>query len=87
MIDMNLCYYANRTKNIQILKVRKGDDIIWERVVFSHQRLFFFAQFSDNLEVYERIDNQPAKIGTITCQYLLVSEVPVRHILANPHFR
>ncbi len=72
-----LCYYANRTNHIQILKVKKGEKVFWERVVFPQERLFFSAHYSDELEVYGKIANQLTKIENISCQYLGVIEAKV----------
>ncbi|GAB4278399.1 MAG: hypothetical protein Fur0025_04950 [Oscillatoriaceae cyanobacterium] len=82
-----LCYYANYTNHIQILKVKKTEKIFWERVVFPQERLFFYAQYSDELEIYEKMANHLAKIENIACEYLLVSEAPVGHdFLVNSSF-
>ncbi|WP_199245131.1 DUF1830 domain-containing protein [[Phormidium] sp. ETS-05] len=81
MSQLNLCYYANHTNHIQILKVKQGQKVFWERVVFPQERLFFSASHSDELEIYGKIANQMAKIEHISCQYLFVHDgiAPVAH--------
>lgn len=73
---LNLCYYANCTDKIQILKVREGQKIGWERVVFPQERIFFYAQPDEQLEISCKMANDITKIENISCQYLLVLEEP-----------
>ena len=74
MYQANLCYYANLTSHIQILRIKEKDKISWERVVFPQERLFFSAGHSDDLEIYGKNANNLTKIDHICCQYLLVSD-------------
>lgn len=48
-----LCYYANLTEHLQILKSAHREIWAFERVVFPGQRLFFEAIPTAHLEIYE----------------------------------
>ncbi|HIK11397.1 MAG TPA: DUF1830 domain-containing protein [Oscillatoriaceae cyanobacterium M33_DOE_052] len=81
MSHLNLCYYANRTAQIQILRVKQGQKIYWERVVFPQERIFFAAHHFDHLEIYEKTEYGVTKFENISCKYLMVVDEALAEVV------
>lgn len=47
-----LCYYANNTSHVQVIKIINTTHFCFERVVFPGQRLFFEALADAQLAVF-----------------------------------
>jgi hypothetical protein len=72
-VNSMLCYYANATNQVQILRIRNIPDWFYERVVFPRERLLMTTPAQAILEVYH---------GTPTGE-LLLAQVPCSHLEVN----
>jgi Domain of unknown function (DUF1830) len=68
-----LCYYINRTRDSQIIRVMSGIRCDFERVVFSKERILFEALPESYLEVYSFL-LKGTRSSKIDCRSLCVTE-------------
>lgn len=75
--DLNnyiLCYYVNRTNQIQITRIVNIPNSKFERVVFPQQRLMFGTLPSAILEIHTLRGNKLILLNLIECNLLSVQE-------------
>ncbi len=70
--ELLLCYYANQTQQLQVIKITDKPDLNFERVIFPGQRLMFQAPSTSQLQVYSRTAIAALAQETIPCQDLQV---------------
>ncbi len=70
--ELLLCYYANQTQQLQVIKITDRSDLSFERVIFPGQRLMFRALSTSQLQVYSRTTIAALTQETIPCQDLQV---------------
>ncbi|MEB3831246.1 DUF1830 domain-containing protein [Phormidium sp. CCY1219] len=68
-----LCYFANPTSNIVILRSGHQKSQNFERIVFPGERLFFEASSRDSLEVYQSGSSGLDLVETMRCDRLQVN--------------
>lgn len=68
-----LCYFANPTSNILILRSAHRQSQTFERIVFPGERLFFEAGSRDSLEVYQSGSSGLDLVETMRCDRLQVN--------------
>jgi hypothetical protein len=66
-----LCYYTNNTEFIQKVKINSGEQLIFEKIVFAHQRILFEAPAYAILEIYA---------NNMTGKGILCEEIPCRNL-------
>ncbi len=69
-----LCFYANATIRIQIIRITNIPNWYLERVVFPGQRLVFEAVKEAELEIYTSESAIKIITNIIPCQQLIVTE-------------
>lgn len=65
-----LCHYANRSPNLQVVRVTNIPHWYFERVVFPHDCLLFVAVFGAVLEIYGGDGMTTLRIDSIPCDRL-----------------
>lgn len=71
-VDTNiLCYYTNNTEYMQKVKINSADQLIFEKIVFPHQRILFEATAYAILEIYA---------NNLTGKGILCQEIPCRNL-------
>lgn len=66
------CYYVNSTKRIQVIQIKDSSTSSWKKVVFSGQRIIFYASKAAQLEVYSQEGNKITSIKQIPCDRLQI---------------
>lgn len=69
-----LCYYVNRTHQIQMARIANLPKCKFEKVVFPQQRLMFEALPDAILEVHTFRNNKLILSNQIGCKFLSVQE-------------
>ncbi|MGE5657271.1 MAG: DUF1830 domain-containing protein [Actinomycetota bacterium] len=75
--ELALCYYANPSNQLQIVRIANIANWYFERVVFPGQRLLFEAPPVAQLEIHSSNSITTVWSDTISCDRLRVSEQPV----------
>jgi len=70
-----LCYYANQTQHLQVIKITDRSDLNFERVIFPGQRLMFQAPPASQLQIYSRTEMATLIQESIPCQNLRVNSL------------
>lgn len=70
--ELLLCYYANQTQQLQVIKITDKPDLNFERVIFPGQRLLFQAPSTSQLQVYSQTAFATLTQESIPCQDLQV---------------
>lgn len=70
--ELLLCYYANQTQRLQVIKITDRPDLNFERVIFPGQRLLFEAPSTSQLQVYSQSAITTLSQESIPCQRLRV---------------
>lgn len=68
-----LCFYANNTSQIQIVRIINIPNWEFERVIFPGQRLLFESVLEAQLQIYTCITGKAIFLNEITCNYLSVT--------------
>jgi hypothetical protein len=70
-----LCSYINRTCQLQIIKVFNLNNGDFERVIFPGQRVLFYAEPEDELEVYAGDIGKTICVAKYPCIELQIDEL------------
>jgi hypothetical protein len=73
-VNSMLCYYANATNQVQILRIRNIPDWFYERVVFPRERLLMTTPTQAILEVYHGTPAGELLLAQVPCSHLEVNE-------------
>ena len=71
--DITLCYYANPSADVQVLRIKESQNFYFEKVIFPQERLFFSAPRSSTLQVFNQI-NGALSFNAIPCAQIQVTE-------------
>lgn len=71
--DIALCYYANPSADVQVLRIKASQNFYFEKVIFPQERLFFNAPRSSTLQVFNQGDSA-LSLSTIPCAQIQVRE-------------
>lgn len=69
-----LCYYANFSESIQIVRLANIRNFNFEKIVFPRERLLFEAAPDAELEIYTSTAGRESLLEKFSCDRLRVSE-------------
>lgn len=69
-----LCSYINRTFQLQIIKIFNLNNGDFERVIFPGQRVLFYAEPEDELEIYSGELDKTICLAKYPCIELQIDE-------------
>lgn len=72
--DKVLCYYTNDTTNIQIMRAMSEAKCLFERIVFSKERILFATLPESYLEIYSPLIDG-TRLSRIDCKLLQINKV------------
>lgn len=73
VISKMLCYYANITAQIQLIRVVKNRHLNLEKIVFPQQRILFEAMSEAQLEIYDSRSEKLKIAKIIPCRDLEIN--------------
>lgn len=73
--EKNLCYYVNKERQLQVVRIANIPNWYFERVVFPGERLLLAAPPTAKLEIHQDNEDGTTILNIIPCKDLLVDEV------------